>query len=104
MARSSNCGLLQKIHQKLTLLQHARKLLLQCLLPARLVIASRIGEVQFRYEPDNTQEAGEQMLKRLLLGTTGGLVVFAGAQAADMPVKAKPVQYVKICSLYGDGF
>jgi Porin subfamily len=28
----------------------------------------------------------------------------AGAQAADMPVKAKPVQYVKICSLYGDGF
>ena len=21
-----------------------------------------------------------------------------------MPVKAKPVQYVKICSLYGDGF
>ena len=44
------------------------------------------------------------MLKRLLLGTTGGLVVFAGAQAADMPVKAKPVQYVKICSLYGDGF
>ena len=44
------------------------------------------------------------MVKRLLLGTTGGLVVFAGAQAADMPVKAMPVQYAKICSLYGDGF
>jgi hypothetical protein len=28
----------------------------------------------------------------------------AGAQAADLPVKAKPVQYVKICSLYGAGF
>jgi len=28
----------------------------------------------------------------------------AAAQAADMPVKAKPVQYVKICTLYGDGF
>jgi hypothetical protein len=28
----------------------------------------------------------------------------SGAQAADLPVKAKPVQYVKICSLYGAGF
>jgi hypothetical protein len=28
----------------------------------------------------------------------------AGAQAADLPVKATPVQYVKICSLYGAGF
>ena len=42
--------------------------------------------------------------KSLLLGTAAGLVAVAGAQAADMPVKAKPVQYVKICSLYGDGF
>src|SRR4029079_17260449 len=32
------------------------------------------------------------------------LVAVAGAQAADMPVKAAPVNYVKICSLYGDGF
>ena len=32
------------------------------------------------------------------------MVAVAGAQAADMPVKAAPVQYVKICSLYGDGF
>jgi hypothetical protein len=31
-------------------------------------------------------------------------VAACGAQAADMPVKAQPVQYVKICSLYGDGF
>ena len=45
-----------------------------------------------------------KMVKSLLLGTAAGLVAVAGAQAADMPVKAKPVQYVKICTLYGDGF
>src|SRR6266576_5528841 len=45
-----------------------------------------------------------KMVKSLLLGTAAGLVAVAGAQAADLPVKAKPVQYVKICSLYGDGF
>jgi Porin subfamily len=45
-----------------------------------------------------------KILKTLLLGTAAGLVAVAGAQAADMPVKAAPVQYVKICSLYGDGF
>ena len=43
-------------------------------------------------------------VKTLLLGSAAGLVAVAGAQAADMPVKAAPVQYVKICSLYGDGF
>ena len=42
--------------------------------------------------------------KSLLLGSAAGLVAVAGAQAADLPVKAKPVQYVKICSLYGVGF
>src|SRR5690349_10945042 len=42
--------------------------------------------------------------KGLLLGSTAGLVVVSGAQAADLPVKAKPVEYVKICSLYGEGF
>jgi Porin subfamily len=45
-----------------------------------------------------------KMVKSLLLGTAAGFVAVAGAQAADMPVKAAPVQYVKICSLYGDGF
>ena len=44
------------------------------------------------------------MVKRLLLGSAAGLVAIAGAQAADLPVKAQPVQYVKICSLYGVGF
>src|SRR5262245_1241488 len=43
-------------------------------------------------------------MKSLLLGSAAGLVAVAGDQAADLPVKAKPVQYVKICSLYGVGF
>src|SRR5215203_660058 len=45
-----------------------------------------------------------KMVKSLLLGSAAGLVAVAGAQAADLPVKAKPVEYVKICTLYGDGF
>src|SRR5215475_2273078 len=49
-------------------------------------------------------EVEMKMVKSLLLGTAAGLVAVAGAQAADMPVKAAPVQYVKICTLYGDGF
>ena len=42
--------------------------------------------------------------KRLMLGSAAGLVVMSGAQAADLPVKAKAVEYVKVCSLYGAGF
>jgi len=45
-----------------------------------------------------------KMVKSLLLGSAAGLVAMTGAQAADLPVKARPVQYVKICSLYGAGF
>src|SRR5205823_3130231 len=33
-----------------------------------------------------------------------GLLAVSGAQAADLPVKAKAVEYVKVCSLYGAGF
>jgi Porin subfamily len=43
-------------------------------------------------------------VKSLLLGSAAGLVAAAGAQAADLPVKAKPVEYVRVCSLYGAGF
>jgi Porin subfamily len=43
-------------------------------------------------------------VRSLLLGSAAGFVAVAGAQAADMPVKAKPVEYVKICTLYGAGF
>jgi len=35
---------------------------------------------------------------------TAGLSLVSGAQAADMPVKAKAVEYVKVCSAYGAGF
>ena len=44
------------------------------------------------------------LVKSLFLGSAAGLVAVAGAQAADLPVKAKPVEFVKICSLYGVGF
>src|SRR5262245_65061850 len=44
------------------------------------------------------------MVKSLLLGSAAGLVVVGGTHAADLPVKAKPVEYVRICTLYGAGF
>jgi len=42
--------------------------------------------------------------KRVLLGSAAALTAISSTQAADLPVKAKPVQYVKICDLYGAGF
>src|SRR5215203_2032876 len=45
-----------------------------------------------------------KMVNSLLLTAAAGLVAVSGAQAADLPVKAKPVEYVKVCSLYGAGF
>jgi Porin subfamily len=45
-----------------------------------------------------------KMVKSLVLGSAAGLVALSGAQAADLPVKAKAVEYVRICSLYGAGF
>src|ERR1043166_8448940 len=45
-----------------------------------------------------------KMVKSLLLGGAAGLVAVAGAQAAALPVKAKPVEYGKNCSLFGAGF
>src|SRR3974390_1860417 len=43
-------------------------------------------------------------VKRVLLGSAAGIFAVAGAQAADLAVKAKPVEYVRVCSLYGAGF
>jgi Porin subfamily len=43
-------------------------------------------------------------VKRVLLGSAAGVFAVAGAQAADLAVKAKPVEYVRVCSLYGAGF
>ena len=32
------------------------------------------------------------------------MLTVVGAQAADLPIKAKPVEYVKVCNAYGAGF
>jgi hypothetical protein len=45
-----------------------------------------------------------KMVKSLILGSAAGLLAMSGAQAADLPLKAKAVEYVRICSLYGAGF
>src|ERR1700704_693544 len=42
--------------------------------------------------------------RNLILGSAAGLLAIGGAQAADLPVKAKAVEDVRICSLYGAGF
>ncbi|ABQ35182.1 MULTISPECIES: porin [Bradyrhizobium] len=43
-------------------------------------------------------------MRGLLLATGAALLSTAAAQAADLPLKAKAVEYVKVCSLYGTGF
>jgi len=43
-------------------------------------------------------------IKSLVLGSAAAIVAIGGAQAADLPLKAKAVEYVKVCSLYGAGF
>ncbi|MGQ3353394.1 MAG: porin [Phreatobacter sp.] len=40
----------------------------------------------------------------LLLGAAAGFVALTGAQAADLPGKAAPAEYVRICDTYGAGF
>jgi hypothetical protein len=44
------------------------------------------------------------MIRSILLGTAAALIATSGTHAADLPVKAKAVEYVKICSPYGPGF
>jgi hypothetical protein len=41
---------------------------------------------------------------KIIPGLAGALIGVGAAQAADLPVKAKAVEYVKVCSLYGAGF
>src|SRR5882757_2161544 len=45
-----------------------------------------------------------RLAKNFILGSAAGLLAIGGAQAADLPVKAKAVEYVRVCSLYGAGF
>jgi hypothetical protein len=43
-------------------------------------------------------------VKQILLASAAGIMAATGAQAADLALKAKPVEYVKVCDLYGAGF
>jgi hypothetical protein len=43
-------------------------------------------------------------IKSILLGTAAAFALATGASAADLPAKAKPVEYVKVCGTYGAGF
>jgi hypothetical protein len=45
-----------------------------------------------------------KIFKGLLFGSAAVLAVIGDATAADLPVKAKAIEYVKICSAYGAGF
>jgi hypothetical protein len=66
----------------------------------------------FRRGPSESIESKKQFdasrthmdARRLLLGGVAGLIAVVGAHAAEIPVKAKAVQYVRVCTLYGDGF
>jgi len=40
----------------------------------------------------------------VLLCSAASLAAVTGAQAADLPIKAKAIEYVRVCSLYGAGF
>jgi hypothetical protein len=47
-----------------------------------------------------------KLAKSLLLGSAAGLMAVAGANAADLPVRAAApaVDYVRVCNAYGTGF
>src|SRR5689334_24394518 len=46
-----------------------------------------------------------KMGKGLIFGSAAAAVLaVSGAQAADLPIKAKAVEYVRVCSAYGAGF
>src|SRR5262245_64695868 len=62
------------------------------------------GDWRSRWRNPGGWEGIMNSVKRVLLGSAAGVFAVAGAQAADLPVKAKPVEYVKVCSLYGAGF
>ena len=45
-----------------------------------------------------------KLTRKLILGSAASLLAIGAAQAADLPVKAKAIEYVRVCSLYGAGF
>jgi hypothetical protein len=40
------------------------------------------------------------IMRRVALASAAALLALSAAQAADLPVKANPVEYVRVCSLY----
>ncbi len=44
------------------------------------------------------------LMRHFIIGSAASLLTIGAAQAADLPLKAKAVEYVKVCSLYGAGF
>src|SRR5712672_1323321 len=68
---------------------------------------SASGLVAWRiFDPSqqSNSEVNMKIIRIVTLGSAAVLVAVGGAQAADLPVKAKAVEYVRICSLYGAGF
>src|SRR5262249_33846728 len=53
---------------------------------------------------NETGDLGMKFAGGIFLGSAAALAIGSGAQAADLPVKAKPVEYVRVCSMYGAGF
>ncbi|MEO0547977.1 MAG: porin [Pseudomonadota bacterium] len=44
-------------------------------------------------------------LKSLLLGSAAAMIAVSGAQAADAPIaEPEPMEYVKVCDMYGSGW
>ncbi len=43
-------------------------------------------------------------IRNFVLGSAASILAATAAQAADLPIKAKAVEYVRVCSLYGAGF
>jgi hypothetical protein len=44
------------------------------------------------------------VVRTFIVGTAASLIAASVADAADLPVKAKPIEYMRICSAYGAGF
>jgi hypothetical protein len=68
------------------------------------VSTSKAGAQGSREPSINLEKSEMKSIRGLLLGTGAVIFATAGAQAADLPLKAKAVEYVRVCSLYGQGF
>jgi hypothetical protein len=74
------------------------------MLVAQERVLSRASSMTRGLQNESDGDLSMKAKATLLLASVAGLATFASAQAADLPVKAKPVEYVKICTLYGPAF